>query len=145
MRTYLICYMLAYRQAFVLMSPGWFQSTQLLDESSSWPTRQPSLRSAKQSAVCLWLVWSGQSCQGTQGLGVTVTSLEVILQRQREYTFHKSQGFLMQNWTGMGAMMEKALCLISPFPSFGRTVLNLWSSLFCFIASLLQSTSHQPG
>lgn len=42
--------MLAYWQAFVLMSPGWFQNTQLLDESSSWPTRQPSL--TLRGAVC---------------------------------------------------------------------------------------------
>lgn len=93
-------------------------------ESAGQPGDLPYPLQCSLPSACGWS-GVGSPSQGHTGLGVIVTSIEVILQMQREYTFHNFYGFLMQNWTGMAEMMENALCLISPFLLFGRTVLNM--------------------
>lgn len=100
----------------MLIFPDWFQDTQLLCERLCRPTQRPSLppQCTRPSAPCGSGVAS--PCQDHIGLG----SDRDLLRGHSACAERISQGFLMQNWMRIEEIMEKPLCLISPFPLFGE-------------------------
>ena len=109
------------------------------------PLEKGSLPSMAQSALCLWLVWNGQPCQGHTGLGSdsdlprghSANAKRIIPIRMPRDSLCK----MGQEWRddGKDTLSNFSLSVIS------RNSSQFVITPFCFIASLLQSTSHQPG